>query len=110
MSDFINQQIISFLNQRFGKIGEVSDVQFSGGNVSITIALAGEPEIVTLEVHNLSWNTAGGKMNLYYEELNATKLWIQEVFCVISEKTGKTISFPDSLKLMPLKMMLPKKR
>ncbi len=106
----INQQVTDFLNQRFGEVGQVTDFNFSRGNVTISLALKGEPEIVTLEISELCYNTSDGKMNLYYTDLRATKPWVQEIFKMISEKTGRMISFPDNLKLMPLKMLLPKKR
>lgn len=111
MADFINQQIISALNQKFGNIGQVEDLAFSKENVSITLVLAGEPAPITLEVQGLEWNTSAGKMNLYFSELIChDKLWIQEIFRLIAEKTGRVISFPDSLKLMPLKMLLKKRK
>lgn len=111
MADFINQQIINALNQKFGDIGQVDDLSFSKGDVSITLSLAGEPQPITLEVNGLSWNTSDGKMNLYFENLICReKIWIQEIFKLIAEKTGRVVSFPDSLKLMPLKMLLQKKR
>ena len=103
----INQQVVTFLNQRFGEVGEVTAFEFSRGNVSISLALKGEPEVVTLEVADLCYSVSDGKMNLHYSELRATKPWVQEIFRMVSEKTGRTISFPDSMKLMPLKMLLP---
>lgn len=111
MADFINQQIINALNQKFGAVGQVADLAFSKENVSVTLDLAGEPAPITLEVNGLCWNTSDGKMNLYFNELVCRdKIWIQEIFKLIAEKTGRVISFPDSLKLMPLKMLLQKKR
>jgi|GEM_PF-620642 len=111
MADFINQQIINALNQKFGDVGQVDDLAFSKENVSITLSLAGEPQPLTLEVNGLSWNTSDGKMHLYFDALICReKIWIQEIFKLIAEKTGRVISFPDSLKLMPLKMLLQKKR
>ena len=110
MSDFINNQILSAINQRFGNIGTATALSFSGGNVSLTLELNGEAEPITLEVRELAWNTSDGKMNLHFSDLLATKPWVQEIFRLVAEKTNRVISFPDSLKLMPLKMMLPKKR
>ena len=50
-------------------------------------------------------------MNLYFTELRCReKQWVQEIFSILAEKTGRVVSFPDSLKLMPLKMLLQKKR
>lgn len=106
----INEQVTTFLNQRFGEVGQVTDFNFSKGNLSISLALKGEPEIVTLEIAELSYNTSDGKMHLHFNDLRASKPWVQEIFKMICEKTGRVISFPDNLKLMPLKMLLPKKR
>ncbi|MGN0861039.1 MAG: hypothetical protein ACI4P3_04000 [Candidatus Spyradosoma sp.] len=111
MSDFINRQIINALNQKFGDIGQVDDLSFSRDSVSVTLSLAGEPSPVTLEAAGLAWNVSDGKMNLYFSELRCPeKRWVQEIFKVVAEKTGRVVSFPDSLKLMPLKMLLQKKR
>lgn len=106
----INQQVKDFLNQRFGEVGQVTDFNFSGGNLTISLDLKGEPEIVTLEITDLCYNTSDEKMNLFYSDLRASKPWVQEIFKMVSEKTNRTVSFPDNLKLMPLKMLLPKKR
>ena len=65
----INQQVVTFLNQRFGEVGEVTAFDFSRGNVSISLALKGEPEVVTLEVADLCYSVSDGKMNLYFSEL-----------------------------------------
>ncbi len=105
-----NKQITDFLNQHLGEIGQVTDFDFSGGNVTISIALKGEKEIVTLRATELCYDVSDGKMNLYYSSLTATKEWLNEIFKMISAKTGNTFSFPDSLRLMPLKMLIPKKR
>lgn len=111
MADFINQQIINALNQKFGEIGHVDDLAFSKESVSLTLSLAGEENPITLEVNGLCWNTSDGKMNLYFDTLICReKAWIREIFKLIAEKTGRVVSFPDSLKLMPLKMLLQKKR
>ena len=111
MSDFINRQIINALNQKFGDIGQVDDLSFSRDAVSVTLSLAGEPAPVTLEAAGLAWNVSDGKMNLHFSELRCPeKRWVQEIFKLVAEKTGRVISFPDSLKLMPLKMLLQKKR
>lgn len=106
----INKQVLDFLNQRFGEVGQVTDFNFSQGNLSISLLLKGETEIVTIEVTDICYNTSDGKMNLYYSDLRATKPWLQEIFKMVNGKTGRTVSFPDHLKLMPLKMLLPKKR
>ncbi len=104
-----NKQIIDFLNQRFGEIGQVSDFDFSNGNLKISLALKGEPEIITLCANDICYTVSDGKMNLHYSSLSSTKEWVNEIFKVVSEKTGNSFSFPDSMRLMPLKMMIPKK-
>ena len=111
MANFINQQIISALNQKFGEVGQVDDLSFSSDSVSVTLNLAGEPAPVTLEAHGLAWNVSDGKMHVHFSELRCPeKRWVQETFKIVAEKTGREISFPDSIKLMPLKMLLQKKR
>lgn len=111
MGNFITDQIVNVLNQKFGKIGQVADLNLSKDAVKITLDLVGETHPVTLEAHGLSWSVSDGKMNLFFTELVCQeKLWVQEIFKIVAEKTGRVISFPDSLKLMPLKMLLPKKR
>lgn len=111
MANFISQQIINALNQKFGNVGQVDDLEIGKSDVSITLSLAGEERPITLEVHGLSWDVSDGKMNLYFEELTCRdKLWVQEIFRLIAEKTGRVVSVPDSLKMMPLKMLLQKRR
>lgn len=111
MANFISQQIINALNQKFGNVGQVDDLELGKSDVSITLSLAGEERPVTLEVHGLSWDVSDGKMNLYFDELACRdKLWVQEIFRLIAEKTGRVVSVPDSLKMMPLKMLLQKRR
>lgn len=111
MSNFITAQIVNALNQKFGAIGQVSDLSFSRDGISVTLDLSGEERPITLEAEGLSWDTSGGKMNLYFTELRCReKQWVQEIFSILAEKTGRVVSFPDSLKLMPLKMLLQKKR
>ncbi len=106
----INKQITDFLNQRFGEIGQVTDFDFSGGSLRISLALKGEAEIVTIQIQGLCYTTADGKMNLFYEKMESSKPWLNEIFKIVREKNGDSFSFPDNMKLMPLKMLLPKKR
>jgi len=111
MANFITDQIVNALNQKFGNIGQVANLDFSKDSVAITLNLAGEESPITLEAHGLSYSVSDGKMNLFFTDLVCReKRWVQEIFKIVAEKTGRVISFPDSLKLMPLKMLLPKKR
>lgn len=111
MTDFISQQIINALNQKFGAVGRVENLSLDKERVSVTLALAGEEKPLTLEASGLSWNVSDGKMHLHFSELVCRdKLWVQEIFNLVAEKTGRVVSFPDGLKLMPLKMLLKKRR
>jgi len=111
MGNFITDQIVNALNQKFGNIGQVADLDLSKDSVAITLNLAGEENQITLEAHGLSYSVTDGKMNLFFTDLVCReKQWVQEIFKIVAEKTGRVISFPDSIKLMPLKMLLPKKR
>lgn len=108
--DFVSQQIISVLNQKFGTVGRVDDISLGRTAISVTLSLVGEEKPVTLEVHGLEWSTSDGKMNLFFDELVCTdKIWVQEIFRIVGEKTGHVFSFPDSMKTMPLKMLLKKR-
>lgn len=110
MANFITNQIISALNQKIGAIGQISDLDFSRNSVSITLDLAGEENPVRLEAHGLCYDVSGGKMNLYFDKLICRdKIWVQEIFKMLAEKTGRVISFPDNAKLLPLKMLLKKR-
>lgn len=108
--DFVSQQIVNVLNQKFGSVGQVTELSLGRTAVSITLNLAGEEKPVTLEVRGLEWSVSDGKMNLFFDELIcADKIWLQEIFKIVAEKTGRVVSIPDSMKMMPLKMLLKKK-
>ncbi len=111
MTNFISQQIINALNQKFGNVGSVEALDISKQTISLTLNLNGENAPITLEVRGLEWSVADGKMNLFFDELLCPdKRWVQEIFSLIAEKTGRVFSFPDSLKMMPLKMLLQKRQ
>lgn len=108
----IGKQIMPAVNNMIGeKVGNLTKFSFSGGNLILTLELKGEEDVpVELSINNIAYRVEGGNMNIYFESASASRPWLQGVFELIGEKTGNKFSIPDSMRLMPLKMLLPKKK
>ncbi|MCR5184342.1 MAG: hypothetical protein K6B46_06570 [Opitutales bacterium] len=108
----IGKQLMPAINNMIGdKVGNVTRFDFSGGNLALTIELKGEEKLpLELTISNIAYRVEDGKMNIYFETVTASRPWLSGIFEMVAEKTGKKFSIPDSMRLMPLKMLLPKKK
>lgn len=100
----------NILNEKFSTVGTIDDLKFSNGTASIRVLLRGESAPVYIEVAGLSYQTHSGRFILYFERIRCLqKEWLQAIFDIFTEKLEKKIEFEDSLKLLPLKAILPQK-
>lgn len=108
----IGKQIMPLVNGAIGeKVGNMTDFAFSGGNLTLTIELKGEEGApVSLKINGIAYRVEDGKMNIYFDKAEASRPWLQGILELVGEKTGNKFSIPDSMRLMPLKMLLPKKK
>lgn len=110
MGNFISDQVLKFLNPRLAGIGIIDAFDLGENNATATVSLLGEAEPVRVEISGISWSSDEGKFHLHYTEAKASKPWIQGVLNLLAEKNHNTVSFPDKISLMPVKMLFPKNK
>lgn len=110
MGNFISDQLTKYLNQRLDRIGSVDSLEIATGSLKATLNLRGEEVPIRLEFSGIYWNSEDGKFNLHYDRACASREWIQAVFDYVGEKSGKVLTIPDTISLMPLKMLFEKSK
>jgi hypothetical protein len=108
MGNFINDQLSKFLNQRLAGVGSVDSLDLGHDSLSAKISLLGEAAPIELRLSGIRWSVEDKHFHIHYGEAFASKEWMQGLLNLLSEKTGRRISLPNKLSLMPLKMMFPK--
>jgi len=101
-------EVAKLLNARLGDFGKVTDLSLGRGSFRLSVDLAGQGAPVTLFAEGLRWNTAGDKMFIRWDRAGSDLAWVDALVRTLGERSGHQVSLPDSLRLMPIKLLLPK--
>lgn len=113
IKNFLSDQVTKAFNAKLGRIGEIADFDLSGNDIKIVFNLKGETVPVELKMTNVRWSVTeedgDKKFNLHFATFTSSKIWLDEILTMLSEKVQNKLSFPDQFQLAPVKMMFPKK-
>lgn len=100
--------LANYLSERLGPAGMVRQLTLGKGSLSVVLELSGQVEAVTLRAEGLSWESKGDQVVLHWQRLESSLAWLQHVLNEVSHRMQHQVSFADSLKWLPLKLMIPK--
>lgn len=101
-------EIARQLGARLGEAGKVTAVSLGRGSVRLTLELAGQVAPVELRADGLRWQTEDDRMVIRWDAAGSSLPWVDALIRSFSERAGREIRLPDSLRLMPLKLLLPR--
>ncbi len=101
--------LAKLLGDRLGDIGAVREVALGKGSVRLVLDLAGQPGSVELSAEGLSWEPDGDAVVLRWTRVGSSLPWLDRIGAALSERAGNQLRLPDSLRLVPLKLLLPRR-
>ncbi len=101
-------EVAKLLNARLGDVGKVTDVSLGRGSFRLTLDLAGQGTPVTLFADGLRWSTESDHLVIRWDCAGSDLAWADALVRTLGERSGHKVSLPDSLRLMPIKLLLPK--
>ena len=100
--------LANILTERLGPAGKVCHLTLGQGVIEVTLDLAGQPEAVTLRASGLSWESKANQLTLRWRVLESSLPWLQHLLNEVSHRMHHHVTFADSLKWVPIKLLIPK--
>ncbi len=101
--------LAKLLGDRLGDIGAVRAVALGKGSVRVTLDLAGQPGPVEVSAEGLSWEPDGDAVVVRWTRVGSSLAWLDRLAAAASARAGDRVRVPDSLRLLPLKLLLPRR-
>lgn len=101
-------EVAKLLNARLGEVGKVTDLTLGRGSFRLTLELAGQGAPVALFAEGLRWNTEGDQLVVRWDRAGSDLRWADALVRTLGERAGHAIRLPDSLRLAPVKLLLPR--
>lgn len=101
-------EIARQLTARLGEAGRVSELSLGRGSVRITVELAGQGAPVELRAEGLRWSTEGDQLVVRWDTVGSSLPWVDALLRTLAERSGGALRLPDSLRLAPIKLLLPR--
>ena len=92
--------------RRLGGAGKVTALTLGAEDVAVTVELDGQPAPVSFRAEGLRWSVQGDDFRLTFVAARCSLPWLHALLQVWAEKTGRTVTFRDELKFLPLKLRL----
>lgn len=104
----LEAEIAKLVLKRFADIGEISEFTLTGAAMTATCQLHGQPTPVSFQVTGLRWSSDGTTFMLTYHTATCTLPWLHAVIQHLGQRTQMTIRLREDLRLLPLKLTLPR--
>lgn len=101
-------EIARQLTARLGEAGKVADLALGRGSVRMVLELAGQGAPVELRAEGLRWSTEGDQLVVRWESVGSSLPWVDALLRALAERAGGALRLPDSLRLAPIKLLLPR--
>ena len=98
--------IAEAVTRRLGGAGRVTALTLGTEDADITLELDGQPAPVNFRAEGLRWSVQGGDFRLTFAAARCSLPWLHALVQAWAEKTGRTVTFPDELRFLPLKLRL----
>jgi hypothetical protein len=96
------------VGDRLGEAGRVSAVALARGSARVTLELRGQTAPVEVFAEGLAWRAEGDQLVIRWERVGSSLEWMDILLREEGRRRGGRISLPDSLRLLPLKLLLPR--
>ncbi len=93
---------------RLGDAGKVASVALGRGSARVTLELRGQPVPVELHAEGLAWRPDGDHLVLSWEDAGSSLEWADILIREAGRRCDRQARIPDSLRLAPLKLLLPR--
>lgn len=101
--------LAKLLGDRLGDIGSVRAVALGRGSVSVVLDLAGQPGPVEVAAEGLTWEPDGDAILVRWTRVGSSLAWLDRVAAAASRRAGDRLRMADSLRLLPLKLLIPRR-
>jgi len=100
--------LAKLLSERLGDAGSVRSLALGKGSVRLELDLAGQPGPVEISAEGLSWEPDGEAVVVRWASVGSSLAWLDRLAAAASARAGNRLRVPDSLRLLPLKLLLPR--
>lgn len=100
--------LAKLVSERLGDAGTALSVALGRGEVRLVLELAGQPEPVAISAEGLSWEPDGDGVVVRWARVGSSLAWIERLAAAASARAGNKVRVPDSVRLLPLKLLLPR--
>jgi len=104
----LEAEIARFVSQRFADVGEVTALELTGAEARATLTLRGQPDPVSFRVTGLRWSSDGATFTLRFDEATCSLPWLDAVLGHWRARAGAAVTLREDLRLLPLKLRLPR--
>lgn len=101
-------ELARLLTARLGEAGRVTGLSLGRGSVRLTLELAGQGAPVELHADGLRWTTEEGQLVVRWDKAGSSLAWADALLRALAARANHELRLPDSLRLMPLKLILPR--
>lgn len=101
-------ELAKLLTARLGEAGKVTDLALGRGSLRLTLELAGQGAPVELHAEGLRWTTEDGHLVVRWDKAGSSLAWADAFLRAIAARVNHEVRLPDSLRLMPIKLILPR--
>jgi hypothetical protein len=98
--------IAEAVTRRLSGAGRITALTLGAEDADITVELNGQPAPVNFRAEGLRWSVQGDDFRLTFVAARCSLPWLHALLQAWAEKTGRTVTFRDELKFLPLKLRL----
>ncbi len=98
--------IAAAATRRLGGAGRVPALRLGVEDVDVTVELDGQPAPVNFHADGLRWSVDGADFRVRFAAARCSLPWLHALLQAWAEKSGRTVTFRDDLKFLPLKLRL----
>ncbi len=106
--NFAESEIAKLLSSKLGEAGRVTHLALGAGSIRMTLELSGQGAPVDLFAEGITWTKDGDTLVVRWKQVGSSLTWAHSLLQTLAEKAHHEIRMPDSLRMAPLKMILPK--
>jgi hypothetical protein len=92
--------------RRLGGAGKVTALTLGAEDVAVTVELDGQPAPVSFRAEGLRWSVVGADFRVTFTAAHCSLPWLHTLLQAWADKSGRTVTFRDDLKFLPLKLRL----
>lgn len=96
------------LGERLGEAGRVASVSLGRGSLRLVLELRGQPRPVELYAEGARWEQDGDHLVVSWERAGSDLEWADILLRAAGERAGRRLRLPDGLRMLPLKLLLPR--